>query len=102
MIADEENHATYGASAAFARSRQAICSARSSCAVCRKVPRILTERVLSAHVHVTGYLRSREVEKPVNGKSKKSSAAVKFTAWESCGVSDYVELKRKYALLSAR
>ncbi|HEV2417297.1 MAG TPA: single-stranded DNA-binding protein [Terriglobia bacterium] len=35
-----------------------------------------------AHVHVTGYLRSREVEKPVTGKSKKSSATVKFTGWE--------------------
>ncbi len=35
-----------------------------------------------AHVHITGYLRSREVEKPVNGKSKKSSATVKVLAWE--------------------
>jgi single-strand DNA-binding protein len=32
-----------------------------------------------AHLHVTGYLRSREVEKPVAGKN---SATVKFTAWE--------------------
>jgi single-strand DNA-binding protein len=35
-----------------------------------------------AHVHITGYLRSREVEKPVNGKSKKSSATVKVQVWE--------------------
>ncbi len=35
-----------------------------------------------AHVHITGYLRSREVEKPVTGKSRKNSATVKFTAWE--------------------
>lgn len=34
----------------------------------------------SAHIHVTGYLRSREVEKPVTGK--KNGATVKFTAWE--------------------
>ena len=33
-------------------------------------------------VHITGYLRSREAEKPVNGKSKKSSATVKVIAWE--------------------
>jgi single-strand DNA-binding protein len=33
-----------------------------------------------AHLHVTGYLRSREVEKPVTGS--KNSAGVKFTAWE--------------------
>jgi single-strand DNA-binding protein len=33
-----------------------------------------------AHLHVTGYLRSREVEKPVTGS--KNSATVKFTAWE--------------------
>ncbi len=36
----------------------------------------------SAHVHITGYLRSREIEKPVNGKSKKNSATVKVLAWE--------------------
>lgn len=36
----------------------------------------------AAHVHITGYLRSREVEKPVNGKSKKSSATVKVQVWE--------------------
>jgi single-strand DNA-binding protein len=35
-----------------------------------------------AHVHITGYLRSREVEKPVTGKSKKSSATVKVQLWE--------------------
>jgi len=35
-----------------------------------------------AHIHVTGYLRSREVEKPVDGKSKKSSATVKVQVWE--------------------
>ena len=35
-----------------------------------------------AHVHITGYLRSREVEKPVTGKSKKNSATVKVLAWE--------------------
>jgi single-strand DNA-binding protein len=35
-----------------------------------------------AHVHITGFLRSREVEKPVTGKSKKNSAAVKVLAWE--------------------
>ncbi len=34
----------------------------------------------SAHVHITGYLRSREVEKPVNGK--KGDATVKVMAWE--------------------
>ncbi|MGH9326724.1 MAG: single-stranded DNA-binding protein [Terriglobia bacterium] len=33
-----------------------------------------------AHVHITGYLRSREVEKPVNGN--KGGATLKFTAWE--------------------
>ncbi|MDE3179944.1 MAG: single-stranded DNA-binding protein [Acidobacteriota bacterium] len=36
----------------------------------------------NAHVHITGYLCSREVEKPFNGKSKKSSATVKILAWE--------------------
>ena len=36
----------------------------------------------SAHIAVTGYLRSREIEKPVTGKSKKNGAAVKFIAWE--------------------
>lgn len=33
-----------------------------------------------AHVHITGYLRSREVEKPVT--SAKNSATVKVLAWE--------------------
>ena len=33
-------------------------------------------------MHITGYLRSREVEKPVAGKSKKSSATVKVQMWE--------------------
>jgi single-strand DNA-binding protein len=36
----------------------------------------------AAHVHITGYLRSREIEKPVTGKSKKNSATVKVLAWE--------------------
>jgi single-strand DNA-binding protein len=35
-----------------------------------------------AHVHVTGYLRSRQVARPVNGKSKKNRATVKVLAWE--------------------
>ncbi len=35
-----------------------------------------------AHLHVTGYLRSRQVEKPTTGKGRKTHAAVKFTAWE--------------------
>jgi len=35
-----------------------------------------------ARVHVTGYLRSRQVERPVNGKSKKNNATVKVLAWE--------------------
>ena len=35
-----------------------------------------------AHMHITGYLRSREVEKPVTGKSKKNSATVKAQLWE--------------------
>lgn len=35
-----------------------------------------------AHVHITGYLRSREVEKPVAGNGKKSSATVKVQLWE--------------------
>ena len=35
-----------------------------------------------AHVHITGYLRSREVEKLVTGKSKKGSATVKVQLWE--------------------
>jgi single-strand DNA-binding protein len=38
----------------------------------------------SAHVHVTGCLRSREVEKPVTGG--KNSVTVKFTAWEVCAI----------------
>jgi hypothetical protein len=33
-----------------------------------------------AHLHVTGYLRSREVAKPVTGKSKTSGATLKL--WE--------------------
>lgn len=33
-----------------------------------------------AHLHITGYLRLREVEKPVAGS--RNSATVKFTAWE--------------------
>ncbi|HEV2498319.1 MAG TPA: single-stranded DNA-binding protein [Terriglobia bacterium] len=36
-----------------------------------------------AHVHITGYLRSREVEKPVTGKSKKNSATVKGSPRDS-------------------
>lgn len=35
-----------------------------------------------AHLHITGYLRSREVEKPVTGKSKKGSATVRVQLWE--------------------
>jgi hypothetical protein len=35
-----------------------------------------------AHIHVTGYLRSREVERPVDGKSKKNSATAKVQVWE--------------------
>lgn len=35
-----------------------------------------------AHLHVTGYLRSREVEKPAAGAGQKSTATVRFTAWE--------------------
>jgi single-stranded DNA-binding protein len=34
-----------------------------------------------ARVHITGYLRSREVEKPVVGKSKKTSVTVKVLSW---------------------
>jgi len=33
-----------------------------------------------AHIHITGYLRSREIEKNGNGRGKKSGA--KATAWE--------------------
>ncbi|MGH9398590.1 MAG: hypothetical protein ACRD18_17285 [Terriglobia bacterium] len=35
-----------------------------------------------AHIHITGYQRSREIEKPVNGKSKKSGVTMKVLAWE--------------------
>jgi hypothetical protein len=35
-----------------------------------------------AHIHVTGYLRSREVEKKGTGRRKKTGAGVKVQAWE--------------------
>jgi single-strand DNA-binding protein len=44
------------------------------------VAQFASELKRGAHLHVTGYLRSREVEKPVTGG--KNSATVKFTAWE--------------------
>jgi single-stranded DNA-binding protein len=35
-----------------------------------------------AHLHLTGYLRSREIEKKGTGRGKKSGASVKVQAWE--------------------
>lgn len=35
-----------------------------------------------AHIHVTGYLRSREIEKQGAGRGEKTGAGVKVQAWE--------------------
>ena len=35
-----------------------------------------------AHIHVTGYLRSLEIESKGAGRDKKSGAGVKVQAWE--------------------
>ena len=35
-----------------------------------------------AHIHITGYLRSREIEKNGTGRGKKSGAKTKVRAWE--------------------
>ena len=35
-----------------------------------------------AHLHLTGYLRSREIEKNGTGRGKKSEAKAKVRAWE--------------------
>ena len=35
-----------------------------------------------AHIHITGYLRSREIEKNGTGLGKKSGAKAKVRAWE--------------------
>jgi hypothetical protein len=37
----------------------------------------------SAHIHITGYLRSREIEKNGNGRGKKSGAKATVRAWEA-------------------
>ncbi len=36
-----------------------------------------------AHIHITGYLRSREIEKNGTGPGKKSGAKAKVRAWEA-------------------
>jgi hypothetical protein len=36
----------------------------------------------SAHIRITGYLRSREIEKNGTGGGKKSGAKAKVRAWE--------------------
>jgi len=35
-----------------------------------------------AHIHITGYLRPREIEKQGTGSGKKSGATAKARAWE--------------------
>ena len=35
-----------------------------------------------AHIHITGYLRSREIQKNGTGRGKKSGAMAKVMAWE--------------------
>jgi single-strand DNA-binding protein len=35
-----------------------------------------------AHIHITGYLRSREIEKNGTGRGKESRATAKVRAWE--------------------
>jgi single-stranded DNA-binding protein len=35
-----------------------------------------------AHIHITGYLRSREIEKNGTGRGEKSGAKLKVRAWE--------------------
>ena len=35
-----------------------------------------------SHIHITGYLRSREIEKNGTGRGKNSGAKAKVRAWE--------------------